>query len=58
MEKSFGKMPKKTWMDNFKGSGSCALDLAKQSGLCNLSYGRKGTCLGFKEILYFHDVRR
>ena len=33
MEKSFGKMPEKTSMDNFKGSGSCALDLAKQSGL-------------------------
>ena len=33
MKKSFGKMPKKTSMDNFKGSGSCALDLAKQSGL-------------------------
>ena len=33
MEKSFGQMPKKTWMDNYKGSGSCALDLAKQSGL-------------------------
>ena len=57
MEKSFGKTPKKTLMDNFKRSGSCALDLAKTTWSMQLVLWKERH-MGIKEILYFHDVRR
>ena len=47
MKKSFGKMPEKTSMDNFKGSCSCASHLAEK-GVVNpeYSYASTGTFLG------------